>query len=154
MTGKRILPTQKELRKHAKQRVTKRLEERTDVLWHLVIYLFFNLVVFGLGEWLLDLIRGNPTRVPELIWITLAWGVGLVSHALDYYNEFGPGRKRRERLIQAEVEREMARLAAEGYVDKPKRDNLTGTGGNIRIGDDGELEIYFDDEGDSRRKRR
>jgi hypothetical protein len=152
MTGNRILPTEKELRKHAKVRVTKRLEERTEVLWHLVIYLFFNLVVFGLGEWLLDLIRGNPTGVPVLIWITLAWGVGLVSHALDYYNEFGPGRARRERLIQEEIAREMARLAEEGYVEKPKRD-LTEAGGNIRIGDDGELEIHFDDEPASRRKR-
>jgi hypothetical protein len=153
MTGKRILPTEKELRKQAKERVTRRLEERTDVLWHLLLYLFFNLVVFGLGEWLLDLIRGNPTRVPELIWITLAWGVGLVSHALDYYNEFGPGRKRRERLIQAEVKRELTRLAEEGYVEKPKRD-LIEAGSSIRIGDDGELEFYVDDERDNRRKRR
>lgn len=87
--------------------------------------------------------RGETTELPGTLWIAFFWGLGVFGQAADYWNKHGPGRERRERLIEREIERERARLYGYEYYEKPKNDFV--------LTDDGEIIDY--DNGDHRRAR-
>ncbi|MDX1994883.1 MAG: 2TM domain-containing protein [bacterium] len=137
--------TEAELRERARKRVEEREEERSGFLYHLIIFLGVNLLVFGLGNWLLEVFRGQATELPGTLWITFFWGMGLVAHGVEYWNEHGPGRESREREIEREIERERERIYS--LTEKPKNDFRSG----VRIGEDGELIEVTDDEKRQRR---
>lgn len=128
------ISTEEELRRRVKKRIEKSQEELIGLISHAMAYFFFNFVVF------INLLPAMAAMI-----IMVSWGIGLVSHGLDYYNKYGPGRERRERLIQREVEKERERLmmfekAKNDFDDRP-----------VRLTDDGELE--YDDHDDTAGKR-
>jgi hypothetical protein len=109
-----------------RRRVEKRYQKRQELYWHIGAYLVANAVF-----WLMF-------HQMWILWITVGWGVGVISHILDYYNKYGGGAERRETEIQREVEREMT---LRGAYEKPKNDDV-----QMRLTDDGELEAVPDGE--------
>src|SRR5690349_7954692 len=114
-----------------RRRVEKRYKERQGFMIHLVIYLIINLLLWGLW-WLIPQLGPDTWSLMDLTpddieffafpWplvISIGWGIGLVSHYISYYYQYGPGAGRREDAIQREVEEEMARRA---IYEKPKND--------------------------------
>jgi len=140
-------------------RVEKRFKERQAFLIHLSIYIFINLVLWGMWfivpqaapAMLASALEPGEIEFFMLPWpliVTLGWGIGLVSHFLSYYYKYGAGAEQREQAIQREVDRELARRDADGYIEKPKRDR------RVHLTEDGELETVVEtDEGRSRRER-
>jgi hypothetical protein len=114
-----------------RRRVEKRYKERQDLIIHFAAFVGSNLIIWGLWFFLLF----GPFPWP--IFVTLGWGIGIVSHFLSYYFKYGAGANRREDAIQREVEQEMLRRG--GY-EKPKNDE------RVRLTEDGELEAFADDE--------
>jgi 2TM domain len=107
---------EKQLRKLAEKNLKKRNEEIEEFFWHLGAYVAVNFWAWSNG--------GNWA-----IWMTIFWGLGLISHAVDTYNKVNhKARDRRERAIQ----QEMARLRGDEVMpEKAKR--------KVKLGDDGEL---------------
>jgi hypothetical protein len=136
-------PTEQALYERARKRIAQRVNARNELITHIVIYLGVNLIVFGLGNWLLTVLRGQATELPGALWITFFWGMGVVGQTVDYWNKHGPGRERREQMIEREVERERARLLGYGYREKPKND--------FALGDDGEIIEFAKNEQQRRR---
>jgi len=144
-----------------RQRVEKRFKERQAFFIHFSVYVVINLMFWGLWFLMSQAPDAAPVPVgggfapdeiefvmfPWPLIITFGWGIGLVAHFLTYYYQHGPGREQRESAIQREVERELARRKAEGYLEKPKRDR------RLQLTDEGELEEAADEEVDYRRER-
>jgi hypothetical protein len=88
-------------------------------------------------------------EIPWPLFVTLFWGIGILSHIISYYNRFGPGAERREMAIEREIDRQRERSAA--YA-KPKNDERV----RLELTDDGEIQEVFDDEPSraGKRKRR
>ena len=114
-----------------RRRVEKRYKERQDFLIHLAAFVGSNLIIWVL--WFL--LFSGPFPWP--IFVTLGWGIGIVSHFLSYYFKYGAGANRRENAIEREIEQEMARRA---IYEKPKNDE------RMRLTEDGELEAFDDNE--------
>jgi len=109
-----------------RRRVEKRYKKRQELMIHIASYVVANAMLwffFGNYSWML--------------WVTFGWGIGVVSHIIDYYTKYGPGAQRKEDAIQREIDREMARSAT---YEKPKNDT------HMRLTDDGELEEVPEDE--------
>jgi uncharacterized ion transporter superfamily protein YfcC len=83
--------TDEELRKEAKQRVTK----RRDLGTHLVVFIVVNTMIVGM--WALT---GSGYFWPG--WIIALWGVGLIMNVWDVYF--------RRPVTEHDIEREMQRL--------------------------------------------
>ncbi len=107
-----------------RKRIEKRYKMRQELYIHIASYVVANVVFW---------IMFHATWV---LWITFGWGIGIVSHIIDYYSKYGGGAERKEAEIQREIERERERL---GY-EKPKNDS------HVRLTDDGELEEVPEDE--------
>jgi hypothetical protein len=131
-------------------RVQERFNKQKELSIHAMIYFVINLLVWGLwvSGWAyrLPVIEGIADAFGILVplVVTVGWGVGLVSHVLDYYYSVGGGARRREQIIEREIERE---IALRQTYEKPKRDRLTLT-------DDGELEEVAEDDYSPAEKRR
>jgi hypothetical protein len=147
-----LLPEDERIRRH----VEKKMEERAGFLVHFAIYLVVNaMIVFG------GMFDGDFS--PWLFAPAFFWGIGVFAHFMGYYNEFGPGRARREASIQREIEFERSRMSAR----KAKNDELFYDDANaldadyqesasrrIRLTEDGELTDSYVDELDSRKRKR
>jgi len=77
----------------------RQLKKRRDFHAHLFAYAVVNIVVWGI--WSVIGVRSNDWD-PWPLWLTLAWGVGIVFNAWDAYA--------RHPITEAEVRREMGRL--------------------------------------------
>ena len=107
-----------------RQRIEKRYKSRQELYIHIASYVVANVVFWFMF------------RQSWVWWITIGWGIGVVSHTIDYYSKYGGGAERKEAEIQREIARERERL---GY-EKPKND------AHVRLTDDGELEEVPEDE--------
>jgi hypothetical protein len=107
-----------EIRRRVEQRYKKRQELYIHIASFVVANVFFWIMFHDSWVW----------------WITVGWGIGIVSHVIDYYSKYGGGAERKEAAIQREIEREMA--LRNGY-EKPKNDERDVP---MRLTDDGELE--------------
>jgi hypothetical protein len=122
----------------ARERVLKRMKKRQGFYEHLAWYVGMNLIF-----WVIWMASGG-WGFPWPLVITLAWGIGLVSDAVETYFQSNPDiQARREQAIAREIERERARSldasAAENVVlEKPKRKRVA------HLAEDGEL--VYDDE--------
>lgn len=132
-----------------RKRIEKRYEERTGLVIHLISFIIMQIVFWGMWansqELIGTLLAGSPIPFATLdfpwpAFVTFFWGIGVVAHLMDYYNKYGAGAEKRERLIQEELERERQRKLDSYYDAKPKRDR------RVRLTEDGELEDVPDDE--------
>lgn len=124
--------------------VTKRFKERGGLIQHLMTYIAVNIML-----WVFWLITGQGFPWP--LFVTGGWGIGLLSHLVDYYHKHGRGARNREAAIDAEVERQLAKaearaelgrrhLSADDEVEDATvydLDNYQARG--LRLSDDGEL---------------
>lgn len=125
-------------------RVEKRFKARQELLIHFAAFVLGNLLVWFIyiaaaGGMVLPGERGGELTGITFPWpliVTFGWGIGIVAHAIEYYNKHAGGHERRERAIQQEIEREMA---MRGLSEKPKRDH------QLQLNEDGEIEEYVDD---------
>jgi hypothetical protein len=134
----------------AEKRVRKRRDSLRDIGTQMFFFLLINFAIFDAENWLGEIFEGHIVSPPIVLWFTfIFWGFGLIGQIIDYYNKYGPGRERRERLIQREVEREREKV----YGDKLKNDM---TAIPMRLTEDGELTDSFieDIEPDYKSKRR
>jgi 2TM domain-containing protein len=124
---------QTDYEKEIRQRITKRYENRAEFYGHLIAFIVFNGVLWGVlhpvdaGYTISTLISG-------------LWGLGLAVHFIQFLMK-----EAQEKAIEKAIERERqwrtGSYAAEETDMKRKRDRLTG------LSDDGELyEIIEDDE--------
>jgi hypothetical protein len=77
----------------------RRIKKRRDFHAHLFVYLVVNLALWGIW-WALGGSSGGGSPWP--IWLTLAWGLGVVFNAWDVYV--------RRPITEAEIHEEMHRL--------------------------------------------
>ncbi len=134
-----------------RRRVEHRFNKQKELSIHAAVYIVINLLIWGLY------VTGFMDSIPVLsglnaafgilmpLFISIGWGAGLVAHYVDYYYSVGGGARRRERVIQDEIERERA-LRAE--YEKPKRDR------RVHLTEDGELEEVVDEDDYSRAEKR
>ncbi len=129
-----------------RREVEKRHKERQGFITHLVIYLVVNLAIWSFW-WVI----GGGFAWP--VFVTFGWGIGIVSHTIDYLQKYGPGARRLEREIERELEkaRREGRIPPPevsdqdaGYMEKAKNEDLTGQ--RLRLTDDGELSQSFIEE--------
>jgi serine/threonine protein kinase len=136
----------------ARKRVKKRMEERNSWLSHLAAYIIANCML-----WAFFLITTDSFPV-WMIFVTGGWGIGVVSHSMEYYTKYGGGAERREAEIQREVERELE-LSGVKSKNKEKRSGLslddldTQDSPSVRLTDEGELTDSFVEETEEIRKR-
>lgn len=95
-------PTPEEL---IRKRIEKKLHARRDFIQHLTIYLTVN-VIFWL-MWLSSAPQAGGFPWP--IFTSGFWGIGLLSHYVDYYYKHGRGAEKREDEIEEEITRQMRR---------------------------------------------
>lgn len=132
-----------------RKRIQKRYEERTGLIIHVTIYIVMQLVFWGMWANSQDLfismlsngqISFEALDFPWPAIVTFFWGIGVVANFMDYYNKYGAGAEKRERMVQEELERERQRKLGAYYDEKPKRDR------RVRLTEDGELEEVPDDD--------
>lgn len=104
-----------------RQRITKRYENRTQFVGHLVGFPIVNALIWSgiFGGWMV------------LRWISVAWFLGLAIHFVNFMML-----EARERAIERAIQAEREWMAGE----KPKRDS------RIHLTEDGELEEVNDDD--------
>ena len=154
-------PSEEEL---IRREVKKRMAAWRSFRNHLISYLVINLLLwliwandaglFTSGGMDMGYMWGSGD-FPWPLWVTLSWGIGVVSQGIGYYSRYGGGHQRFERAVDREIER--LRRRRERYsrrkrkedapleleADKPKR--------SVRLTEDGELtesfveEIYEDE---------
>jgi 2TM domain len=119
-----------------RQRITKRYENRSEFYGHLVGYLVFNGVLWGV-------FHPSGTGYTISLLISGLWGMGLAIHFIQFVMK-----EARENAIEKAIERERQWRSTYNPPEadmKRKRDRLTG------LTDDGELyEIVEDDSEDGR----
>ncbi len=149
-----------------RKRIERRFKERQGLLSHFMIFVVMNILFWGLWanglqDMAITAIKGTPNvdipaaalqtakDIPWPLFITLPWGIGIISHIFTYYNKYGPGAQRREEAIEREIDRQRERSAA--YA-KPKNDERV----RLELTDDGEIQEVYDDEPSraGKRKRR
>lgn len=137
-----------------RKRVEKRLKEREELIGHAVAYVTVNIMLW-VG--FLTMMRTVPFW---MIFVTCVWGIGMFAHWREYYNKYGEGARKRDREIQAEVERELAMMSSEGRMKR--KNELEPTSLNalldddrpaVRLTDEGEFTDSFVQETRKRRKR-
>ncbi len=144
------------LRKRVEERFKKRREAFGEIVTHAFFFVVINYWLFGLGDWVNQIVSGEGLLPSGASWITLFWGIGLVSQIFSYYFEHGPGANRREAAIQREYEREYQLLYGHERQQTPKTkndlfydpDNATKTDDQhaVRLTDDGEFTDSYIDE--------
>jgi hypothetical protein len=90
------------------------------------------------------------------MFVTLGWGIGLVSNALSAFGQSTQNLASQEEQIQREIERERQRLG-NSAVQKRKHDELDAAGEPappLRLTDEGELTDSFVEEWDEEQKRK
>lgn len=111
-------------------KIEKRYKQRGELVIHTIAFILTNIML-----WLFWMFTGGD-YFPWPMFVTFGWGIGWISHIIEYYNKYGAGADRREDAIQREVERELARR---GIYEKPKNEN------RLEISEDGEIEIIEDE---------
>jgi hypothetical protein len=122
-------------------RVTKRVNQRKEVMIHVGVYVIVNVLIwavwlilrtgafdFALGSQF-DSVIQTMQQFPVAPVITFGWLIGLLIHAYVVYLESGVIDKMTDREMNIEIEKERARLYGQ---EKPKRE--------MRLTADGELE--------------
>lgn len=131
-----------------RKRVEKKLEERNGLIIHGTAFVLVNTMLFMI--WLF-----SGAGFPWFMIPLLGWGIGMFAHYMDYHQNYGAGREKREQLIAREMERERARMYGTDYTEKSKNDFNEPRG--LRLTEDGELSESFiqeleDDEYNRRRR--
>lgn len=127
-----------------RRKVEKKYEERGELIQHSLAYVTVNIIV-----WIIWLYAG--AGFPWPLFVTGGWGIGMLSHLVDYYSKHGGGARRREEAIEAEVARRIELARAQESL-RHLRDNEDGNfdGADVytldnyqprgmRLSDDGEL---------------
>lgn len=122
--------------------VQKKIEERRGLMIHGFIFVVMH--IFFLSLW-------DGTGFPWPLIIFFGWGIGMFAHFMEYYNNYGAGRDRKEALIQREIERERERLNRMSEKPKNTYDDAVD---QIRLTGDGELTDSFVEEWDAENKRK
>ena len=128
------------MRRRVAVRLKKRRDEFQGVMWHLGVFIFINIWLFGLGGWIENAMDGNIV-FPHIV--TFFWGIGLVAHLSDYYTKYGPGYHRRQKEIEREMERERSKQHSV-HMAKNKHDEYSDD--SVRLTEDGEFTDSFVDE--------
>jgi hypothetical protein len=84
-----------------REQALERLKKRRDFTGHLLVYTLVNLVVWGI--WVV-VGANSGSWWPWPIFVTLAWGIGLVMNAWDVYF--------RRPITEEDLRREMEHLGA------------------------------------------
>ena len=127
-----------------RRKVEKRFEDRNALIQHALSYAIVNVMIWVI--WL-----ATAQVFPWPLFVTGGWGIGLLSHVVDYYSKHGPGARKREAAIEAEVTRQLA--LAEARENRRRRrlsdEDETEDGDvysledyelrGLRLSDDGEL---------------
>lgn len=74
----------------------KHLQDKRDFMGHLGAYVMVNAIV-----WAIWLMGGGGYPWP--IWVTIPWGIGIVSHAISVYRPPKP-------ITEEDVDREVERM--------------------------------------------
>jgi hypothetical protein len=154
------LTPEEKLRKRVEERIAQRQEALRDLFMHILIFTLINVWLFGLDDWIREIINTGGSWdaiVPDgWSWLTLLWGIGVISQIGEYYNKFGPGYRRYQRTLEREIERERRLLYGENASKRKNEDVVYDDGPPIRLTGDGELTDSFIDEviGDEKQKRR
>ncbi len=120
-----------------RKRVEKKLEERNGLIIHGAAFVMVNTMLFMI--WLFTSIDSG-FAFPWFMIPLLGWGIGMFAHFMDYYQNYGGGREKREQLIAREMERERARIYASDTYEKSKNDFAER---GLRLTEDGELSESF-----------
>ncbi len=133
-----------------RRRIEKQQEEFNGLVGHFIAYMVVNVMMWAV-------LSVSMNSFPWwLIFMTGGWGVGMASHAWDYYSNHGPGARRKEERIARAIEEELG---------KPKNkvkndlllddDDVSVTGArSVRLTEDGELTDTYVEELQGRRMRR
>lgn len=110
-----------------RRRIEKRLKKRRDLMTHVGIYTAINLMlwmifVFNAIEEVGTGVSPAEALFPWPMIISLAWGAGLFAQWVEYREKWGAGAKRREAMIQEEIERELGYSTASRQREKAKND--------------------------------
>ena len=126
-----------------RRRVEKKFESRAALTQHAVAYLSVNIMLWVI--WLLTT-RGFPWPM----FVTVSWGIGMLSHYLDYYYKHGSGARKREETIEAEVRRQMEleQMQAELKARRAWQDDALDQAEGIELDDDRELASRLSDDGE------
>ena len=142
-----------DIERDIRRKVEKKFEERGGLIQHFISYLAVNIMLWII--WLL-----TSQAFPWPMFVTLFWGIGMLSHYVAYYNEHGGGARKREAQIEAEVSRQLQLTRAQAELrdwrddhdealedaDVYELDNFEGRG--LRLSDDGELAYLGSEEED------
>lgn len=135
-----------------RKRVEKKLEERNGLIIHGAAFVMVNTMLFMI--WLFTSIGEANFNFPWFMIPLLGWGIGMFAHFMDYHQNYGGGREKREQLIAREMERERARMYASDTYEKSKNDFAER---GLRLTEDGELSESFiqelEDDDYNRRRR-
>ncbi|MDX2079072.1 MAG: protein kinase [bacterium] len=137
-----------------RKRIEKKLEERQGLIIHGASFVLVNTMLFMI--WLFSSIGNSEFGFPWFIFPLFGWGIGMFAHFMEYNDQYGRGRDKREALIAREMERERSRLYGMDS-EKSKNDFVDNRG--IRLTEDGELSESFiqeleEDDYSSRRNER
>ena len=127
-----------------RRKIEKRYEARGAMIQHAISYLLTNIVLWAI--WLFTI-----ASFPWPLFVTGFWGIGLLSHFVDYHNKHGKGAQKRQEEIEAEVVRQLELERAQEVMrnrrqydaeqldgdDVYELDNYKQRG--LRLSDDGEL---------------
>ena len=135
-----------------RKRVEKKLEERNGLMIHGAAFVMVNAILFMI--WLFTSIGEANFTFPWFMIPLLGWGIGMFAHFMDYHQNYGGGREKREQLIAREMERERARMYSSDSYEKSKNDFAER---GLRLTEDGEISESFiqeleDDEYNKRRR--
>ena len=124
-------PQEAEIRK----RVEKKFKARRDWINHLTIYLMVNGLL-----WLMYILSGE-FEFPWPVFMSGFWGIGLVSHYVSFYYQYGRGAEKREEEITRQMRRAEPRgvYEADAYADGDVLDMDGIEARHLRLRDDGEL---------------
>ena len=139
-----------------RRRVEKKFEERSGLLQHGIVYVAVNIMLWII--WLL-----TTGGFPWPLFVTVFWGIGMLSHLIDYYHNYGQGAQRREAQIDAEVERQLALERRDEWRGRDYDDDVEDAdvyelddyqARGLRLSDDGELiDLPEQDQPDQERGR-
>ena len=126
-----------------RRRVEKKFESRAALTQHAVAYLSVNIMLWVI--WLLTT-RGFPWPM----FVTVSWGIGMLSHYFDYYYKHGSGARKREETIEAEVRRqlELEQMQAELKARRTWQDDALDEAEGYELDDDRELASRLSDDGE------
>ena len=127
-----------------RRQVEKKFAERAGLIQHGISYAMTNIVLWAI--WLF-----TSASFPWPLFVTLFWGIGMLSHYVDYTNKYGKGAQKREEEIEAEVMRKLQLARAQDALGRRSQDDDEPLEGadvygldnfkrrGLRLSDDGEL---------------